>query len=75
MRLELLSAAGLLAAGAAARCVPKGFVTTKGTEFYLDGKPFRFAGSNAYYFPFNNVSSISTEWEFRANVCSEPSRC
>ncbi|KAH7347692.1 mannan endo-1,4-beta-mannosidase [Plectosphaerella cucumerina] len=54
MRLELLSAAGLLAAGAAARCVPKGFVTTKGTEFYLDGKPFRFAGSNAYYFPFNN---------------------
>lgn len=55
MRLELLSAAGLLAAGAAARCVPKGFVTTKGTEFYLDGKPFRFAGSNAYYFPFDNV--------------------
>lgn len=60
MRLELLSA-GLLAAGAAARCVPKGFVTTKGTKFYLDGKEFPFAGSNAYYFPFDNVSQASKQ--------------
>lgn len=34
---------------------PRGFVTTKGTEFRLDGRKFYFAGSNAYYFPFNNV--------------------
>lgn len=36
--------------------VPKGFVTTDGTKFKVDGKDFYFAGSNAYYFPFNNVS-------------------
>jgi len=34
--------------------VPKGFVYTEGTKFKLDGKDFYFAGSNAYYFPFNN---------------------
>ncbi|KAH8666620.1 glycoside hydrolase superfamily [Xylariales sp. PMI_506] len=33
---------------------PKGFVTTKGTQFELDGEEFFFAGSNAYYFPFDN---------------------
>lgn len=27
---------------------PKGFVTTSGTKFKLDGKNFHFAGSNAY---------------------------
>ncbi|KAM0275010.1 hypothetical protein ACHAQH_007659 [Verticillium albo-atrum] len=53
MRFDILSV-GLLATGAMARCVPKGFVTTKGTKFRLDGKDFPFAGSNAYYFPFDN---------------------
>lgn len=41
-----------LAGTAAAR---EGFVTTNGDKFQLDGEDFYFAGSNAYYFPFNNV--------------------
>ncbi|KAM0355067.1 hypothetical protein ACHAPU_000920 [Fusarium lateritium] len=40
-------------AGAPALAVPAGFVTTKGNKFSLDGKEFFFAGSNAYYLPFN----------------------
>lgn len=42
----------LLAGTAAAR---EGFVTTNGEKFQLDGEDFYFAGSNAYYFPFDNV--------------------
>lgn len=57
---DLLSLA--LFAGAATAAPPcdhdkphEGFVTTSGTEFRLDGDRFLFAGSNAYYFPFDNV--------------------
>ena len=36
----------------------QGFVTARNGTFELDGKGFCFAGSNIYYFPFNNVSSL-----------------
>jgi mannan endo-1,4-beta-mannosidase len=42
-------------AAVVSRKAPAGFVTTKGNVFKLDGKDFYFAGSNAYYFPFNDV--------------------
>ena len=65
-----LAALGLLAAGVSGAPppqkpgqgpkphvkVPKGFVSVEGNNFKLDNKDFYFAGSNAYYFPFNNVS-------------------
>ncbi|KAJ7492530.1 glycoside hydrolase [Mycena latifolia] len=34
-----------------ARAVPKGFITTRGAEFELDGSPFAFVGANSYWLP------------------------
>jgi len=31
--------------------LPPGFVTTRGTQFELDGKPFAFVGANSYWLP------------------------
>ena len=64
MFAKSLSLAALAAAASAAppRGPPSyhkpGFVTTDGTKFSLDGKDFFFAGSNAYYLPFLNVSYL-----------------
>jgi mannan endo-1,4-beta-mannosidase len=53
----LLLLSGTLAV-AVAKKAPRGFVTGEGEVFKLDGKEFYFAGSNAYYFPFNDVRAL-----------------
>lgn len=57
---RLLITSLLASVVAAAPHVPKTskFLTVEGGKFKLGGKDFHFAGSNAYYFPFNGVCGI-----------------
>ncbi|KAF2124261.1 glycoside hydrolase family 5 protein [Dothidotthia symphoricarpi CBS 119687] len=55
--VPLLLLSSSAAAAVVSRAPPAGFVTTKGNVFKLDGKDFYFAGSNAYYLPFDELVS------------------
>ncbi|KAJ7619124.1 glycoside hydrolase [Mycena polygramma] len=46
------------------KTVPKGFVTTRGAEFELDGSPFAFVGANSYWLPLL-TSTQDVEISFR----------
>ena len=42
-----------------------GFVTRSGTQLMLNGHPFRFAGANMHWLPFDNSTSYTSQ--FRVN--------
>ncbi|EKM61170.1 glycoside hydrolase family 5 protein [Phanerochaete carnosa HHB-10118-sp] len=47
----LAAVSGVAASPTTKRSAPPGFVTTKGTQFELDGEPFAFVGANSYWLP------------------------
>ncbi len=42
-----------------------GFVTRTGTQLMLNGSPFRFAGANMYWLPFDDSTNYTSQ--FRIN--------
>lgn len=47
--MKVFSTAAALLASLAAHTATAGYVTTSGTNFELDGKPFYIFGTNAYW--------------------------
>lgn len=64
--LSLAALAAAVSAAPSSSPDKSGFVTTDGTKFSVDGKNFFFAGSNAYYLPFDNVSSSPVVYHIRS---------
>jgi len=62
LSLKLFALAASLVATASAALLPApGFVSTRGTEFVLDGASFYFAGTNCYWAQFTtDVNDINT---------------
>ena len=54
MRSQLAIACLSLCAAA-----PAGFVTTRGTSFEVDGRPYRFAGTNNYYLQYQDAAMVA----------------
>ncbi|MFS1512083.1 glycoside hydrolase family 9 protein [Chengkuizengella sp. SCS-71B] len=48
--------------------LPSGFVSTSGTEFMLDGKPFYYAGTNNYYLMYKSNKMIDDVLEDANNM-------
>ncbi|KAJ3568804.1 hypothetical protein NP233_g5482 [Leucocoprinus birnbaumii] len=48
---SLLAAAAALTSAKTRAKLPKGFATTNGANFEVDGKPFAFVGANSYWLP------------------------
>ena len=44
---------------------PSGFVTRSNSELMLDGHPFRFAGANMHWLPFDGTTNYTSQ--FRIN--------
>lgn len=40
---------------------PKGIVYTDGWKFKVDGEPFLYAGTNAYWLPFLEASAVNIQ--------------
>ncbi|KAF8216125.1 glycoside hydrolase [Mycena galopus ATCC 62051] len=50
------------------RAVPKGFVTTNGAKFELDGTPFAFVGANSYWLPLlTTTEDVETTFQQMQN--------
>ena len=67
---SVLNVQGKFVAGESA--LNTGFVTAKGTQFYLNGAPFYCAGTNAYYAALKYIMADS-EVAYMMQVCQQAS--